>query len=150
MPVQPQEVHGKSLYLPLDFAINLKLVLKMIFDKFECSSFHTMENDATTSVFIFRPWHQLHWTLERNMLFLKIFHFCSISSVVCLWCAQTSVVSDFLWPHGLQPASSSIHGILLARILEWVAISSSRGSSQPRDGTLVSYVSLIGRWVLYH
>ena len=32
-----------------------------------------------------------------------------------------------------------------ARILEWVAISSSRGSSQPRDQTQVSYVSSIGR-----
>ena len=32
---------------------------------------------------------------------------------------------------------SSIHGILQARILEWVAISLSRGSSQPRDQTLV-------------
>ena len=30
---------------------------------------------------------------------------------------------------------SSVHGILQARILEWVAISSSRGSSQPRDTT---------------
>ena len=33
---------------------------------------------------------------------------------------------------------SSIHGILQARILEWVAISFSRGSSQPRDQTQVS------------
>ena len=33
---------------------------------------------------------------------------------------------------------SSVHGILQARILEWVAMSSSRGSSQPRDGTRVS------------
>ena len=33
---------------------------------------------------------------------------------------------------------SSVLGILQARILEWVAISSSRGSSQPRDGTQVS------------
>ena len=39
---------------------------------------------------------------------------------------------------------SSVHGILQAGILEWVAISSSRGSSQPRDGTLISYVSCIG------
>ena len=36
-----------------------------------------------------------------------------------------------------------------ARILEWVAISSSGGSSQPRDGTHVSCVSCIGRQVLY-
>ena len=32
----------------------------------------------------------------------------------------------------------SVHGIFQARILQWVAISFSRGSSQPRDGTQVS------------
>ena len=37
-----------------------------------------------------------------------------------------------------SPPGSSVHGILQARILEWVAISSSRGSSQPRDQTCVS------------
>ena len=40
---------------------------------------------------------------------------------------------------------SSVHGILQARILECVAISSSRGSSQPKDGTRVSWVSCISR-----
>ena len=38
----------------------------------------------------------------------------------------------------------SVHGILQARILEWIAISISRGTSQPRDRTLPS------RQVLYH
>jgi len=33
------------------------------------------------------------------------------------------------------------HGILLARTLEWVAVSFSRGSSQPRDGTQVSCIA---------
>ena len=42
------------------------------------------------------------------------------------------------------------HGISQARILEWVAISFSRGSSRPRDQTPVSCVSCIGRWILYH
>ena len=42
---------------------------------------------------------------------------------------------------------SSFRGISLARILEWVAISSSRGSSQYRDET---HVSFIGRQILYH
>ena len=37
-----------------------------------------------------------------------------------------------------SPSDSSIHGILQARILEWVAIPSSRGSSRPRDQTHVS------------
>ena len=45
---------------------------------------------------------------------------------------------------------SSVHGIFMARILEWVAVPSSRGSSQPRDGTHISYISCIGRQVLYH
>ena len=36
-------------------------------------------------------------------------------------------------PMGCSPPGSSIHGLLQARILEWVAISFSRGSSQPRD-----------------
>ena len=40
-------------------------------------------------------------------------------------------------------------GILQARILELVAISSSRGSSQLRDRTHVFCVSCIGRWILY-
>ena len=45
---------------------------------------------------------------------------------------------------------SSIHGISPAWILEWVAMSSSRGFAQPRDPIHVSCVSCIGRWVLYH
>ena len=42
-----------------------------------------------------------------------------------------------------SPPSSSVHGILQARILEWVAISFSRGSSRPRDRTPDSHI--VGR-----
>ena len=45
---------------------------------------------------------------------------------------------------------SSVHGILQARVLEWFAMPSSRGSSWPRDWTWVSCVSCIGWGVLYH
>ena len=38
-------------------------------------------------------------------------------------------------PMDCSPPGSSVHGILQARILEWVAISSSRGSSPPSDRT---------------
>ena len=41
----------------------------------------------------------------------------------------------------LSPPGSSVHGIFLVRILEWVAVSFSRGSSQPRDRTHVSHLS---------
>ena len=49
-----------------------------------------------------------------------------------------------------SPLGSSAHGILQAKILEWVAVPSSRGSSWRRDGTHVSYGSCIGRRILYH
>ena len=45
---------------------------------------------------------------------------------------------------------ASVHKILQARILEWVAMPASRRSSQSRDQTRDSYVSCIGRQVLYH
>ena len=44
-------------------------------------------------------------------------------------------------PVDCSPPGSSIHGILQARILEWVAISFSRGSSWPRDQTQVSRIA---------
>ena len=53
-------------------------------------------------------------------------------------------------PVDCSSSGSSVHGILHARILEWVAMPSFRGFSWPRDQTLVSYVSCIGTWVLYH
>ena len=44
-----------------------------------------------------------------------------------------------LWTH--SPPGPSVHGILQARILEWVAMASSRGSSQHRDQTQVSCIT---------
>ena len=45
---------------------------------------------------------------------------------------------------------SSVHGILQTRILEWVAISSSRGSSQPRDQTRDSCIGKADSLALSH
>ena len=63
-----------------------------------------------------------------------------------LWFSH-SVVSTLCGPMDCSPPGSSVQGIFQARILEWVAISSSRGSSQPRNRTRVS---CIGRQILYH
>ena len=41
-------------------------------------------------------------------------------------------------PMDCSPPGSSVHGIFQARVLEWIAISFSRGSSQPRDKTRIS------------
>ena len=48
-------------------------------------------------------------------------------------------------PMDCSPPGSSVHGILQARILEWVAIPFSRVSSQPRDQTCGSYISCFSR-----
>ena len=48
-------------------------------------------------------------------------------------------------PMDCSPPGSSVHGILQARTLEWVAMFSYRGSSQPRDWTYVSRVSCVDR-----
>ena len=52
-------------------------------------------------------------------------------------------------PMDCSPPGSSAHGVIQARILKWVAMPSSRGSSWPRDQTHFCYVSCIGRQVLY-
>ena len=69
---------------------------------------------------------------------------------VILLCCCLSCVQLFCDPMDCSPPGSSVHGIIPARILEWVAISSSRRSSWPRDRTLNACVSCIGRLVLYH
>ena len=60
--------------------------------------------------------------------------------LVAKLCPTLSHPMDYSLP------ASSVHGISQARILEWVVISFSRGSSQPRDQT---HVSCIDRLVLY-
>ena len=53
-------------------------------------------------------------------------------------------------PMDCNPTGFSVHGIFEARILQWVAISSSRESSWPRDQTCICCVFCIGRQILYH
>ena len=56
---------------------------------------------------------------------------------------SSSVVADSLQPLDRSPPGSSVHGILQARMLEWVAVPSSRGSSRPRDQTHIPSISCI-------
>ena len=62
-------------------------------------------------------------------------------------CSVAQLCLTLCDPMNCSPPGSSVPGILQARILEWVAMSSSRGSSWPRDGTHVSCGSCIGRWI---
>ena len=61
-----------------------------------------------------------------------------------MWCCAVlspTVASDSLQHHGLYCQASLSMGVIKARILEWVLIRSSKGSSQPRDQTLVSHIA---------
>ena len=102
-------------------------------------------------------YYSLHNIFKRQScsLSLNIFQqwgahpiFClSWMNVVVLGTQSPSHVQLFCDPMDCSLPGSSVHGISQARILEWVTISSSRGSSWPRDGT---QVSCIGRRILYH
>ena len=75
--------------------------------------------------------------VKLNMLHLFPFITSLLVLCLCELSKSPSVVSDSLWPHGLN-------GIHQARVLEWVAFPFSRGSSQPRDWTQVSCI--VGRF----
>ena len=59
-----------------------------------------------------------------------------------------SHVQLFVTPMDCSLSGPSVHGIFQTRILEWIAMPSSRESSRSRDQTHVSYVSCIGKWIL--
>ena len=94
---------------------------------------------------------------DKSPLLIYLLHF------LCTFCSfgHSSVYWDLvhlcvcarhcptLRPGDCSPSGSSAHGILQARTLEWVAISSSRRSSWHRDQTSISCVCCFGRQILY-
>ena len=85
-------------------------------------------------------WPAFHWILLPHNL--------PVGSPTEIWVvhvpAQSLQSSPTLCnPMNCSPPGSSVPGILQARILEWVAMPSSRGSSQPRDWTHISCVFCI-------
>ena len=74
---------------------------------------------------------------QDDVMFMLWYNCCSIAKPCPTLCD----------PVDCSLPGSSVHGIFQARVLEWIAISFSRGSSWPRDRT---HVSCIGRWILCH
>ena len=112
-------------------------------------------NHMTTSTEKERDWQLPLTNLSLSIYVCNIYnpgantgqHFPLKMYCVCTSAQSLSHVLLFWDPMDCSSPGSSVHGILQARILEWVAIFFSRGSSQPRDG---KRVSCIGRRVLYH
>ena len=67
----------------------------------------------------------------------------SNSSNVCVYMLSQFSCVWLCYHLDYSPLGSCVHGILQARIQEWVAMPYSRGSSWPRDGTWISCVSCI-------
>ena len=89
----------------------------------------------------------IHMTLEKDFhliwIFINIQTFCS----ACMCAKSLRSYLTLCDPMDCSPPGSSVHGIFQASTLEWVAISYSRGNSQPRDGT---WVSCIDRQTVFH
>ena len=75
---------------------------------------------------------------------------CITQSHVCMHAKLIQLCLTLCDSNDCSLPGSSVCGILQARILEWVAMHFSRGSSQPRGQTRIFCVSYIGRHVLYH
>ena len=80
---------------------------------------------------------QKGWSRMRGMA--NATYLIQFAGLVCL-CLVTQSCPTLWDPMDCSPPGSSVHGNLQARILEWVVVPSSRGSSQPRDWTQVSHI----------
>ena len=80
----------------------------------------------------------------------KLLNFCELQSSVSTHAKSLQLCPTLYNPMDCSPPGSSVLGILQLRLLEWVAMLFARGFSPPRDRTCFSYVSCIGRQVLYH
>ena len=86
--------------------------------------------------------------LQADSLLLS--HWESPGNMTCMCAKSLQSYLTLCNPVDCSPPGSSVQEILQSCILEWAAMPFSRGSSQLRDQTPVSYISCIGRQVLYH
>ena len=82
---------------------------------------------------------------QSILVYLTGIHISNINTCEVKWKITQLCSTLFRVPMDYSPPSSSVHGILQARILEWVAISFSSRYSQPKDWTLVSCIT--GRFI---
>ena len=83
------------------------------------------------------------WKTKTKSLFKVILSIYFFPLTLCVCSVAKSCLTLCDHPRDRSPPGFSVHAILQARILEWVAISCSRRSSWPRDLTHVSWVSQV-------
>ena len=90
------------------------------------------------------------WWRKLKKFYIKGKVYCDYvlkDDVVKMSCMHAQSLQTLCAPVDCSPPGSSVHGILQTRVQEWFAISSSRGSSWPKDWT---HISCSGRRVLYY
>ena len=117
---------------------------------------HTIDNHPTVEMNLHRskPQTECGEEVSKEMIYTLWYCLCDghthekILCITCMRAKSPQLCSTLCDPMDCRPPGSSVRKILQARILEWVAMPSSWGSSPPWDW--ISYVSCTGRWVLYH
>ena len=111
-------------------------------------SFSISPSNENSGLISFRiDWYDLQ-TSPNTIIYLPVVD----GSLSIINCVTSNILLLLLFslgcdPMDYSPTGSSVHGFSQARIMEWLVISISRGSSWPRDWT---HVSCVGRQVLYH
>ena len=100
------------------------------------------QNEWIKIVKFIQGWFGVHYSPSQLDELHEHFKYCV--------CSVTKSCPTLCDPVDCSLPGSSVHGILQARILEWIAIFSSRGYSRLRDQTLISEVFCISRQILYH
>ena len=94
---------------------------------------------GTPTTYVIQPRTQL-----KNVILFHIYVVNCVHAKLLQLCPTLCGPVDCILP------GSSVHGVILARVLDWFAVCFFRGLSQPRDQVCVSYISCTGRQVLYH
>ena len=92
----------------------------------------------------------LSYAKSADCIVSESYIFVSYEVEVLVCVCVCSLCPTLCHPMDCSPPGFSVRGIVQARIVEWSAISFSRGSSRPGDRTHVSCVSCTCRWILYY
>ena len=113
--------------------LNIKLILFFFFIKLILDGFLSRYNDIVG----------LKTNLYSSVIYVRYWEVMCHNVYACIHAQSLQSCLTFCDPMECSPPGASVHGISQARILDWVAISFSRGSSQLRDQTQVSYIACI-------
>ena len=135
---QNRQKYYKKWKVPTDISHNAKILNKILENKTK-----NVEKNLYHNQVGFLPAIQGLFNI-RNVNNNNVIYY------ACVCAKSLQLCPTLCDPIGCSPPGSCVHGILKARVLEWVSMPSSRGFSWPMAQTQVSYISCTGRQVLYH